>query len=71
MMDVCDYIEKQRLNAYSLHPAIEFVDQALVDEAKEKGYKLYPYTVNSRSNAELMKTFGVDGIITNYPDLLG
>ncbi len=36
MMDVCDYIEKQRLNAYSLHPAIEFVDQALVDEAKEK-----------------------------------
>ena len=40
----------------------------LVKSAKEKGMKIIPWTVNSVSHLKRMKSFGVDGIITDYPD---
>ena len=35
---------------------------------KEAGLKIYPWTVNEPQDIIKMKRFGVDGIITNYPE---
>ncbi len=38
-------------------------------EAKEKVMKLIPWTVNDRNAMEKLRNMGVDGIITDYPNL--
>ncbi len=39
-----------------------------VDECHEKGMKVVPWTVNDRKRMEKLVEWGVDGIITDYPD---
>ncbi|MBA3674725.1 MAG: glycerophosphodiester phosphodiesterase, partial [Chitinophagaceae bacterium] len=34
-----------------------------------KGMKIIPWTVNTKEEIERIKSLGVDGIITDYPDL--
>ncbi|EWH09744.1 glycerophosphoryl diester phosphodiesterase family protein [Catenovulum agarivorans DS-2] len=55
------------LNAWSLHCNRDFVDQALVDDAHEKGLKVYVYTVNHIEDIDYMVSLRVDGIFTDYP----
>ena len=44
------------------------VNAALVAACREKGLKIIPWTVNEVADLERMKTFDLDGIITDYPD---
>jgi glycerophosphoryl diester phosphodiesterase len=45
------------------------VDAALVREVHERGMKIVPWTVNDKETIEKLRNLGVDGIITDYPDL--
>lgn len=54
---------------YSAHLSDELTDQEMVTEIKKIGAKVYVWTVNDKETADLFKNMGVDGIITNYPDL--
>ncbi len=56
------------LNAYSVHPTIEFISQDFVDDAHKRGLKVYVYTVNHPEELAWMVELGVDGIFTDYPD---
>jgi glycerophosphoryl diester phosphodiesterase len=49
-----------------------FVDltEAHVKEAKSLGLAVLPWTVNDRADMERLVDWGVDGIITDYPDRL-
>ncbi|MBL7741304.1 MAG: glycerophosphodiester phosphodiesterase [Chitinophagaceae bacterium] len=50
-------------------PAHELVNEKLVKKCHKQGMKIIPWTVNDKTRiAELRKT-GVDGIITDYPNL--
>lgn len=49
-------------------PHFMLVDAALVSACREKGLKIIPWTVNEIADLERMKTFDLDGIITDYPD---
>jgi glycerophosphoryl diester phosphodiesterase len=40
-----------------------------VAQCHAAGVKLVPWTVNERQGIEDLKKLGVDGIITDYPDL--
>ena len=51
-------------------PEFNLVNAAMVTSCKEKGMKLIPWTVNDKANIDKLKTLGVDGIITDYPDLM-
>jgi glycerophosphoryl diester phosphodiesterase len=42
---------------------------ATVNEMKGKGMKVIPWTVNTQKEMEQLLEMGVDGIITDYPDL--
>lgn len=46
------------------------VTEALVKEAQSLGLKVIPWTINNRADLERMLDWGVDGIITDYPDRL-
>ncbi|MFA6422345.1 MAG: glycerophosphodiester phosphodiesterase family protein [Candidatus Buchananbacteria bacterium] len=56
------------LNAWSINLCIEFINQAIVDDAHGRGLKVLVWTVNNPEDIERMKKLNVDGIFSNFPD---
>jgi glycerophosphoryl diester phosphodiesterase len=50
-------------------PNQSLVDEELVKQCHEKGMKIIPWTVNDKKQIAKLRKMGVDGIITDYPDL--
>jgi glycerophosphoryl diester phosphodiesterase len=50
-------------------PHYTMVTPALVRACHDKGMKIITWTVNTKDEIERIKSLGVDGIITDYPDL--
>jgi glycerophosphoryl diester phosphodiesterase len=50
-------------------PYHQLVDNKMVSELHEKGVKVIPWTVNEEKDATRLLKIGVDGIITDYPEL--
>jgi len=62
-------VEFAELNrAYSIHPYFGSVDADFIGEAREKGLRMFVWTVNDPADIGDMKALGVDGIISDYPD---
>jgi glycerophosphoryl diester phosphodiesterase len=57
-----------KVDAYSIHLSKEFINQALVDDAHRRGLKVFVYTPNAVEDIEKMKSLGVDGIFSDFPD---
>jgi glycerophosphoryl diester phosphodiesterase len=51
-------------------PNHTLVDEKLVKQAHEKGMKIVPWTVNDPKQLKKLKKLQVDGIITDYPDVI-
>lgn len=58
------------MGADSLHPYYLGVDSHLVQEVQENNLLLIPYLVNKKEEMKSLLEWGVDAIITDYPDLL-
>ena len=56
-----------QLQAFSINLNFDFLTQDIVDRIHAKGYKVYTYTVNKQADKERMKSWGVDGIFTDFP----
>jgi len=50
-------------------PAYKLVDADLVKQCHEKGMRIIPWTPNTKEEIEQLKSYGVDGIISDYPNL--
>lgn len=50
-------------------PAYELVTQSLVEACHRHGMKIIPWTVNELPEIQRLQKLGVDGIITDFPDL--
>ncbi len=50
-------------------PHYTLITPALIKTCHNKGMKVIPWTVNTKQEIERLKSIGVDGIITDYPDL--
>jgi glycerophosphoryl diester phosphodiesterase len=50
-------------------PHFTLVTEQLLKLCHEKGMKVIPWTVNSKDEILRLKNLGVDGVITDYPDL--
>ena len=61
-------ILSQKINAYALNPNNKFLSKEIVQKIKSKNLFVFPYTVNTKDSIEIMKSFGIDGIITDYPE---
>ena len=50
-------------------PHYTLVNSQLIKSCHEKGMKIIPWTINTKQEIERIRSLGVDGIITDYPDL--
>jgi glycerophosphoryl diester phosphodiesterase len=50
-------------------PAYEIVTKNLITESHEKNIRIIPWTVNDKNKIDELKSWGVDGIISDYPNL--
>ncbi len=64
-LNYCEFAE--HLNAYSVHLDKNFVNHEYVADAKQRGLKVYCYTVDKQEDIALMQALGVDGIFSNFP----
>lgn len=61
-------IEKLGFQPDAYSPHFSLVDEATVKYCRDRNIKIVPWTVNENADLERMKTFDLDGIITDYPD---
>jgi glycerophosphoryl diester phosphodiesterase len=52
-----------------LSPDYHLVNEALIAEARRFGMAVIPWTVNDPDEMRRLKVMGVDGLITDYPDV--
>ncbi len=64
----CDVIQDLDVDVVVL--AYSLTNSAIVHDAHKRGVKVFVYTVNHAEDVLDMKLLGVDGIISNYPDLI-
>lgn len=57
----------QALDAYSVNPDVSFLDQKFVQDAKERGLKVFAYTVDQPEDLLRLKAWQVDGVFSNAP----
>lgn len=50
-------------------PAFSLVDEGLVKRCHRHNIRIIPWTVNDKPTIDKLKAMGVDGIITDYPNL--
>lgn len=48
----------------------KWITPEFIKDAHARGVKVFSYTVNDVETARKLENMGIDGIITNYPDLL-
>lgn len=58
----------KELGAVAVNPNYKNLDKEIVTQIHQAGFKVFPWTVNTPKDLKQMKTFGVDGVFTNYPD---
>ncbi len=56
------------LRATSIHPALRYVTERLVQDAHAEGRRVYVYTVNAPEDLARMRALEVDGVFTDFPE---
>jgi glycerophosphoryl diester phosphodiesterase len=56
------------LKPFAMHPGKDLLSESYVKRAKDKHRKINTWTVNEHADIERVKSFGVNGIISNYPE---
>lgn len=60
----------ETIMAKAIHPNYHLLNKNKVKELENLGYKVNTWTVNEVEDIALMKSYGVDGIISDFPDRL-
>ena len=58
----------KKIYAFSIHPHFVLLSKENVALMQESGFDAYPWTVNSKEAIQKIKTFNVNGIISDFPD---
>ena len=56
------------LGAWSLHASKRCLTPALVADAHRRGLKVFAFTINEPKDIARMKTLGVDGVFSDFPE---
>ena len=57
------------LGAFAINPLYTLLDPEIVSKAHASNLQVYPWTVNDEETIIEMVRIGVDGVITDFPDL--
>ena len=67
--DLASILDRLGFTPEVYSPNFRLVDESTVRDAHARGMRLIPWTVNEVSDMKRLKALGVDGLITDYPDL--
>ena len=65
--DIVNYAKE--LGVYAIHPDYKLVDKILIKKCHENNILVNAYTVNEKEDIERLIEEGIDGIITDYPNI--
>ena len=66
--DLIGYAKSIQANA--INPKLDLLDSSLAELLHSACFQIYPWTVNTESDATRLLSFGVDGLITDNPELM-
>lgn len=58
------------IKAYSIHPYYHMLTTENIRKIKEKGFKIFSWTINEPEDITFVTSLNVDGIITDFPERL-
>jgi glycerophosphoryl diester phosphodiesterase len=58
----------KKINAFSIHPDYALLSKVNVTLMQENGFEVFSWTVNSTEDIQKIKSFNVNGIISDFPD---
>lgn len=58
----------KKIKPYSIHPDYRLLTKGNVVLMQENGFEVFPWTVNSKKDIQKIKSFNVNGIISDFPD---
>lgn len=64
-----NHLKKLRFTPNTYSPKHTLVNEILVKDCHQKGMKIIPWTVNKKEDIEKIIALGVDGLITDYPNI--
>jgi len=69
-IEIEKYLSTNGLKSYSYHPEINLISKEDVEILHKNGVKVFVWTVNKEEDLDYLVKLGVDGVITNYPDIM-
>ncbi|WP_277812831.1 glycerophosphodiester phosphodiesterase [Fusobacterium nucleatum] len=69
-IEIEKYLSTNGLNSYSYHPEINLISKETVEILHKNGVKVFVWLVNKEEDLDYLVKIGVDGVITNYPDIM-
>jgi len=58
----------EKINAKAIHPDFNLLNEENVKQIQQKGFLVLPWTVNSEEDIQKVKSYNVNGIISDNPD---
>jgi glycerophosphoryl diester phosphodiesterase len=58
----------ETIKAKAIHPYYHLLNSEITKEIQEKGFLVLPWTVNIEEDIQKIKSYNVNGIITDFPD---
>ena len=58
----------KKINAFSIHPDYALLSKENVTLMQENGFEVFSWTVNSTEDIQKIKSFNINGIISDFPD---
>jgi glycerophosphoryl diester phosphodiesterase len=62
------HLSARRVRAWSVHPALRYTTPQFVEDAHRRGWKVFPYTANSPAEIARLRSYGADGVFTDFPE---
>ena len=56
------------IKAEAIHPYFHLLTKENTTQIQEKGIQVFPWTINEIEDIQKIKTFNINGIITDFPD---
>jgi len=70
MVEPWNYLEMIGLRCIIIKQSLAFINKDFIQQAHNHQIEIFSYTVNSKAHAQLFEEFEIDGIITNYLDIM-
>lgn len=56
------------IKATAINPDFQLLEEGSTQLLQREGFKVYPWTVNDIQDLKIIQNYGVDGIISDFPD---